>query len=53
MHVLHRESPEQWLRVLLSRAKCDRFHRDSAMLPMILRPIGIYTKVPETTIWLR
>jgi hypothetical protein len=29
--------------VLLSRVKCDRFHRDGAMLPKILRSIGIYT----------
>jgi hypothetical protein len=29
--------------VLLNRVKCDRFHRDGAMLPKILRSIGIYT----------
>jgi hypothetical protein len=29
--------------ILLSRVKCDRFHRDGAMLPKILRSIGIYT----------
>jgi hypothetical protein len=29
--------------VLLKRVKCDRFHRDGAMLPKILRSIGIYT----------
>jgi hypothetical protein len=39
--------------VLLNRLKCDRFHHDGAMLPMIFRPFGIYTKVSQTLVWLR